>query len=77
MSEIQPDAVASPSRSAGAERMARCRQRRRNGMRCLMIELRETEVDALIRHRLLGPDDRNNRAAVKKALYHFLDDALQ
>ena len=46
-------------------------------MRCLMIELRETEVDALIRHRLLGPDDRNNRVAVKKALYHFLDDALQ
>jgi len=46
-------------------------------MRCLMIEVRETEVDALIRHRLLGPDDRNNRAAVKKALYQFLDDALQ
>jgi hypothetical protein len=46
-------------------------------MRCLTIELREAEVDALIRHRLLGPDDRNNRPAVLQALYHFLDEALR
>jgi hypothetical protein len=77
MAEVQPDATASRPRSPSAERMARCRQRRRNGMRCLTIELREAEVDALIRHRLLGPDDRNNRPAVLQALYHFLDEALR
>ena len=36
------------ARSAAAERMRRHRQRRRDGLRCLMIELRETEVDALL-----------------------------
>ena len=34
--------------SAAAERMRRHRQRRRDGLRCFMIELRETEIDALI-----------------------------
>jgi hypothetical protein len=29
--------------------MRRHRERRRDGMRCLTIELRETEIDALIR----------------------------
>jgi len=36
------------SRSPAAERMRRHRERRRRGPRCLMIELRETDVDALI-----------------------------
>ena len=36
-------------RSPAADRMRLHRQRRRAGMRCLMIELRETEIDALIR----------------------------
>ena len=37
------------TRTGAAERMRRHRQRRRDGLRCLMIELRETEVDALIK----------------------------
>ena len=77
MAELQPNANASRPRSLNAERMARCRQRRKNGMRCVMIELREAEVDALIRHRLLGPDDRNYRPAVLQALYRFLDETLR
>jgi hypothetical protein len=36
-----------------AERMRRHRDRRRDGLRCLTIELRETERDALIRNGLL------------------------
>jgi hypothetical protein len=37
-----------------------------------MIELRETEVDALIRGGLLEQETRNDRNAVLKALYgHF------
>jgi hypothetical protein len=35
--------------SPAAERMRRHRDRRRDGLRCLTIELRETERDALIR----------------------------
>ena len=36
------------------ERMRRHRQRQRNGLRCLVIELRETEIDTLIRKGLLN-----------------------
>jgi len=31
-----------------AERMRRHRERRRKGLRCLLIQLRETEINALI-----------------------------
>ena len=62
--------------SAAAERMRLHRERRRNGMRCLTIELRETEIDALIREGLLKPETRNDPSAVSDALYAFLDGTL-
>ena len=43
-----PPTTEPAARSAAAERMRRHRQRRRDGLRCSMIELRETEVDALL-----------------------------
>jgi hypothetical protein len=57
--------------------MARHRWRRRNGMRSLTIELRETEIDQLIRRKLLAPDSRNDLGALRKALYDFFDDTLR
>ena len=39
--------------SPGARRMSR-RNRRRKGLRCITIELRETEIDVLIRRRRLA-----------------------
>ena len=60
------------ARTPAAERMRQHRERRRRGLRCLMIQLRETEVDALIRGGLLEQETRNDRNAVLKALYgHF------
>ena len=60
------------ARTPAAERMRLHRDRRRRGLRCLMIELRETDVDALIRVGLLEQGTRNDRDAVLKALYgHF------
>jgi hypothetical protein len=38
-----------------------------------MIELRETEIDALIRKGLLKSETRNNPTALCEALYAFLD----
>ena len=64
------------ARSAAAVRMRRHRERRRNGLRCLMIELRETEIDALIQRRLLNDETRNDPAMVSMALYAFLDTTL-
>ena len=62
--------------SAAAERMRRHRQRRRDGLRCFMIELRETEIDALIRKGLLAAESRHDYDSVQSALYAFLDRAL-
>jgi len=53
------------------------RERRRLGLRCLMIELRETEIDALIRRGLLQPETRNDPGAVSNALYVFLERTLE
>ena len=74
-------AVVSPptepvARSSAAERMRRHRQRRRNKLRCLTIELREREIDALIRKGLLKPETRNEIYDLQMALYAFLDGTL-
>ena len=64
------------STTAGAERMRRHRQRRRDGMRCLQLEIRETEIDELIRKKLLKEDTRNDKQAILYALYEFLEGTL-
>ena len=73
--------VASPlpgpaGRSPAAERMRRHRQRKKDGLRSLTIELREREVDALIRKGLLKPETRNVTYDVQMALYAFLEATL-
>jgi hypothetical protein len=72
---MNPEVVA--IRSAGAVRMARHRNRRQKGLRCVTIELRETEIDVLIRRGWLAPDSRGDLGAIKRALYGFLDDTLR
>jgi hypothetical protein len=62
--------------SPAAERMRRYRQRRRDGLRCLTIELRETEIDALIGKGMLKSDARNDANAIAGALYTFFDRTL-
>jgi hypothetical protein len=53
--------------------MRRHRQRRRDGLRCLMVELRETEIDALIGMGLLKAELRDDPEAVSDALYEHLN----
>jgi hypothetical protein len=69
-------ATKEPSRSASAARMLRHRERRRRGLRFLGIELREREIEALIRRGRLDPNHRANSAAVRQALYGFLNHYL-
>jgi hypothetical protein len=73
---MNPPTAAPATRSAAAERMRRHRERRREGLRCLTIELRETEIDALVHRGLLKPVTRNDPSAVSEALYAFLDRTL-
>ena len=66
----------SVGRSPAAERMRRHRERRRDGLRCLTIELRETEIDALARNGFLRSDARNDPDAIRDALYAHLERTL-
>ena len=59
-----------------ALRMRRHRERRREGMRCLWIELRETELDAFVRAGLLAPQSRRDENAIADALYAHLERTL-
>jgi hypothetical protein len=59
-----------------AMRMRLYRNRRRKKLRCLTIEIRETEIDWLIRRGLLNSEMRNNLMAVRDALHSFLDQTL-
>jgi hypothetical protein len=65
-----------PARSPAAERMRRHRERRRDGLRCLTIELRETEIDALVSMGLLKSEMRNDANAIIEALYDYFDRTL-
>ena len=62
--------------SAAARRMRAHRDRRRKGLRCIRVELRETEVDVLIRKGLLKPDARNDPNAICDALHAHFDRTL-
>src|SRR5215211_2920833 len=64
------------ARSDASERMRLYRERRRRGLRCVTIQLRETEIDALIRKGLLRAETRNDQSALRKALHAHLDRTL-
>jgi hypothetical protein len=56
--------------------MRRHRKLRRDGLRCLTVQLRETEIDMLICKALLEPEMRNNRIAIITALHAHFDQTL-
>jgi hypothetical protein len=77
MTEISPAVPATkPKPRSPAERMRLTRCRRRKGLRFLTVELRESEIDALIRRGRLAPDDRAGPAAIRKALYGLFESCL-
>ena len=62
--------------SPAAERMRRHRERRREGLCCLFVELRDTEIDALMCKGLLKPESRHDQNAIADALYGHLERTL-
>jgi hypothetical protein len=68
--------AAPPGCSTAAARMRLHRERRRHGLRCLMIELRETEIDVLVAKGLLNSETRHDPRVVRQALYAHLDQTL-
>ena len=71
-----PPTAPPATRSAAAERMRRHRERRRDRLRCVTIELRETEIDTLIRKGMLKADARNDLYSIELAVYKFLERTL-
>jgi hypothetical protein len=59
-----------------AERMRRHRERRRDGLRCLWVELHRTELDALVRVGLLEQQLRHDENAIADALCAHLERTL-
>jgi len=51
--------------------MRASRQRRRAGLRCITLDLREAEIDRLIELGYLGDANRDDKNQVLLALYRF------
>jgi hypothetical protein len=64
------------ARTHAAERIRRCRQRRRDGLRCYRLELRDKEIEALVRRGLQLASEQTNRNAIIQAMYRFFDRTL-
>jgi hypothetical protein len=62
--------------ATSARRMRLHRARRQKGLRCLTVELRAREVEALVSKGLLPSASRGDTAAIRKALYAYLDGTL-
>ena len=71
-----PPIAAPATRSAAAERMRRHRERRRDGLRCVMLDVHDGKIDALARRGFLKADARNDLRSIEMALYVFLEHAL-
>jgi hypothetical protein len=62
----------SRSSSPAAQRMRRYRKHRRQGLRPVRILVDETDIDALIRMRLLKEDQRQDPKALQTAVLGLL-----
>ena len=63
--------------STVARRMRLHRARKLAGLRCLTLEVRETEIAALVRRGLLRADSQNDDKAIRDAFYSLLDRSLR
>jgi len=71
-----PTVVANPAPLTGSQRVALSRRRKREDIVFVGIEILPTERDALIRIGLLNKADRNNKIAVRDALYAYFEKHL-
>ena len=62
--------------STGALRQQLYRQRKKRGLQCIQVEIRHTEIHALIRQGLLVASEASTATAIRSALYKHLDRTL-
>ena len=68
--------IANPAPLTVSQRVALSRRRKRNDIILVGIEVLPTERDALIRIGFLNKVDRNNKIAVRDALYAYFEKYL-
>jgi hypothetical protein len=56
--------------------MTRHRERRRQGTRCVTVDVSQSERDALVVRGYLSEEERNNGAEIKKAIEGVLSDLV-
>lgn len=66
-------AVSQAARRAAAERMRRCRARRRAGYRCVVIEISNAEIAGLVQCGLLPAGNREDLDAIQAAVYGLFE----
>ena len=64
-----------PSPNGSAERMRRYRERKRRGVVCVArVPIYDLDIDALVAHRRLKPEDKNDTGKVAAAVEYLVDD---
>ena len=63
-----------PAERSSVVRTRRHRERRRRGTRCVTVDVSQSERDALVVRGYLSEEDRDNGAALKKAIEAVLSD---
>ena len=53
------------------------RARRASGLRCITVELRDTEVQEMVRRGLLAPQAATDTVAIRDAVHALLDRHLR
>ena len=56
--------------------MKRHRERRRQGTRCVTVDVNQSEVDPLVVRGYLSEEERDNGAAIKKAIEGVISDLV-
>jgi hypothetical protein len=65
-----------PAERSSATRMTRHRERRRQGTRCVTVDVSQSERNALVVRGYLSEGERDNGAAIKKAIEGVLSDLM-
>ena len=68
--------IATPAERSSAARMTRHRERRRQGTRCVTVEVSQGELDAFVLRGYLGENQRGDGAAIKKAIEGVISDMV-
>ena len=63
-----------PASRSSAARMTRHRERRRQGTRCVTVDVSQSELDALVVRGYISEGERDDGVALKKAIEAVLSD---